>query len=75
MSGGGNMKLSARNALKGKIKEIKAGTVNTEVIVELKGGEEIVSMISKDSAEKMGLKPGKEIYAVIKASSVMIGTD
>jgi molybdopterin-binding protein len=69
------MKLSARNALKGKVKEIKAGAVNTEVIVELKGGEEIVSMISKDSAEKLGLKAGKEVYAVIKASSVMIGTD
>ncbi len=69
------MKLSARNALKGRVKEIKAGAVNTEVIVELKGGEEIVSMISKDSAEKLGLKAGKEVYAVIKASSVMIGTD
>ncbi len=69
------MKLSARNALKGKVKEIKAGAVNTEVIVELKGGDEIVSMISKDSAEKLGLKAGKEVYAVIKASSVMIGTD
>ncbi|HAK40993.1 MAG TPA: transporter, partial [Synergistaceae bacterium] len=43
------MKLSARNALKGKVKVIKAGAVNTEVIVELNGGEEIVSMISKDS--------------------------
>ncbi|HCR38254.1 MAG: TOBE domain protein [Synergistales bacterium 58_81] len=69
------MKLSARNALKGKVKEIKAGAVNTEVIVELNGGEEIVSMISKDSAEKLGLKPGKEVYAVIKASNVMIGVD
>jgi len=49
--------------------------VNTEVIVELKGGEEIVSMISKDSADKLGLKPGKEVYAVIKASNVMIGVD
>jgi molybdopterin-binding protein len=69
------MKLSARNALKGKVKEVKAGAVNTEVIVELKGGEEIVSMISKDSADKLGLKPGKEVYAVIKASNVMTGVD
>ena len=69
------MKLSARNALKGKVKEVKAGAVNTEVIVELNGGEEIVSMISKDSAEKLGLKPGKEVYAVIKASNVMVGAD
>lgn len=69
------MELSARNMLKGKVKTVKAGAVNTEVVVELKGGDEIVSMISRDSAERLELKPGKEIYAVIKASSVMIGTD
>ncbi len=69
------MKLSARNSLKGKVKTLTPGSVNTEVIVELTGGAEIVSMISKDSAEKLGLKPGKEVYAVIKASNVMIGID
>jgi molybdopterin-binding protein len=69
------MKLSARNTLKGTVKDVKAGTVNTEVVVQLAGGEEIVSMITKESAEKLGLKPGKEVYAVIKASNVMIGTD
>ncbi|MGC9490603.1 MAG: TOBE domain-containing protein [Thermovirgaceae bacterium] len=69
------MKLSARNVLKGTVKDVKTGTVNTEVVVELAGGEEFVSMITKESAEKLGLKPGKEVYAVIKASNVMIGTD
>ncbi|HAA47324.1 MAG TPA: transporter [Synergistaceae bacterium] len=69
------MKLSARNILKGKVKSVKAGTVNTEVVVELNGGEEIVSMISKTSADNLELKPGKEVYAVIKASNVMIATD
>lgn len=69
------MELSARNSLKGKVKKITPGTVNTEVVVELPGGDEIVSMISKDSAERLGLKVGKEVYAVIKASNVMIGTD
>jgi molybdopterin-binding protein len=69
------MKLSARNTLKGTVKDIKTGTVNTEIIVQLAGGEELVSMITKESAEKLGLKPGKEVYAVIKASNVMIGTD
>ena len=43
--------------------------------MELPGGGEVVSMISKESAEKLGLKPGKEVYAVIKASNVMIGID
>jgi len=69
------VELSARNSLKGKVKKITPGTVNTEVVVELPGGDEIVSMISKDSAERLGLKVGKEVYAVIKASNVMIGTD
>lgn len=69
------MKLSARNTLKGTVKDVKTGTVNTEVVMQLAGGEEIVSMITKESAEKLGLKPGKEVYAVIKASNVMIGTD
>jgi len=69
------MKLSARNTLKGTVKDIKTGTVNTEVVVQLAGGEELVSMITKESAEKLGLNSGKEVYAVIKASNVMIGTD
>ena len=66
------MKLSARNALKGKVKKVTAGVVNTEVVVELPGGDEVVSMISKESAEKLGLKPGKDVYAVIKATNVSL---
>ncbi len=69
------MKISARNLLKGKVKSIQPGAVNTEVIVELAGGAEIVSVITKTSAEALGLKIGKEVYAVIKASNVMIATD
>ncbi len=69
------VKLSARNVLKGKVKQIKLGVVNTEVVVELPGGAEIVSIITKESAEKLGLAKGKEAFAVIKASNVMIGVD
>jgi molybdopterin-binding protein len=69
------VKLSARNVLKGKVKQIKPGVVNSEVLVELPGGGEIVSIITKESAEKLGLAPGKEVYAIIKASNVMIGSD
>ena len=69
------MKISARNILKGKVKQVKAGAVNTEVIVELTGGPEIVSIITKESAENLKLKKGKAVYAVIKASNVMIGVD
>ncbi len=69
------MKISARNTLKGKVKAVHPGAVNTEVVVELPGGAEIVSIITKTSAENLKLAPGKEVYAIIKASSVMIGVD
>ena len=69
------MKISARNVLKGKVKKITHGAVNTEVTVTLPGGIEIVSVITKTSAENMGLAQGHDVYAVIKASNVMIATD
>ncbi len=69
------MKISARNILKGKVKEVKPGVVNSEVVVELPGGIQIVSVITKESAENLGLAKGKEVYAVIKASNVMIAID
>ena len=69
------MKISARNILKGKVKEVKTGAVNTEVTVELAGGMSVVSVITRESADKLGLTKGKEVYAVIKASSVMIAVD
>jgi molybdopterin-binding protein len=69
------MKISARNVLKGKVKQVEHGAVNTEVVIELPGGAEIVSVITKHSAENLQLAPGKEVYAVIKASNVMIAAD
>ena len=69
------MKISARNVLKGKVKSLTHGAVNSEVVVELPAGQEIVSVIIKSSAERLGLSQGKEVYAVIKASSVMLAAD
>ena len=69
------MKISARNVLKGKVKQVKHGVVNTEVIVELPGKIEIVSIITKESAQNLKLAKGKAVYAVIKASNVMIAVD
>lgn len=69
------MKISARNVLKGKVKKVTPGAVNTEVIVELTGNVEVVSIITKTSAESLKLSVGKEVYAVIKASNVMIAMD
>jgi molybdopterin-binding protein len=69
------MKISARNILKGKVVKITPGAVNNEVVLEIQGGNQIVSIISKESSDNLGLKIGKEAYAVIKASNVMIATE
>jgi molybdopterin-binding protein len=69
------MKISARNVLHGVVKSITHGAVNSEVVIELPGGVEIVSVITKSSAESLGLVVGKEAYAVIKASNVMIAAE
>ncbi len=70
-----SMKISARNTLKGKIKKVVTGSVNTEVTIEIAPGVEIVSIITSASVEHLGLAEGKEAYAVIKSSNVMIATD
>ena len=69
------MKLSARNVLKGKVVKVTPGAVNNEIVLELSGGAQIVSIISKESADNLGLAAGKEAYAVIKASNVMVAVD
>ena len=70
-----SMKISARNVLSGKIKSIKPGTVNDEIVVKLTGGDEIVAIITKGSSKSLKLSKNKKVYAIIKASSVMIGVD
>jgi molybdopterin-binding protein len=69
------MKLSARNVLKGKILKVVKGAVNSEVILELPGGEKLVSIITNTSVKSLGLKKGKDAYAVIKASNIMVAVD
>jgi molybdopterin-binding protein len=69
------MKISARNILKGKVKHVEHGAVNSEITIELPGGLLLVSIITKSSAERLALAAGKGAYAVIKASDVMVGTD
>ena len=69
------MNISARNALKGTVKTITPGAVNSEVIIALPGGQEIVAVITKASAERLGLAEGKDAYAVVKASNVMVAVD
>lgn len=69
------MQISARNALKGTVKSVAPGSVNTEVTVEVAPGVEVVAIITKASAEKLGITEGKAVYAVIKSSDVMIAAD
>ncbi len=69
------MKISARNQIPGTVKMIKKGPVTTEVIIAISGGNEIVSTITTHSAEKMSLREGSKVYAVMKASEVMVGID
>ena len=66
------MSLSARNQIKGKVKDIKKGMVMAEVVLEVASGVDIVSVITTSSVEKLGLTVGQEATVVIKATSVMI---
>ena len=69
------MRLSARNVLKGRVKSITMGAVNAEVCIEIAPGVVVTSIITKASVENLGLREGGAAYAVIKASSVMVGVD
>ena len=68
------MKLSARNQLKGEIKEVKKGATTTHVRIDI-GGQIVTASITNESADELKLEKGKTAYAIIKASSVMVGID
>ncbi len=69
------MKLSARNQIQGVVKSVTHGAVNSEVVLEIAGGTEIVSIVTRASAESLGLAVGSTAYAVVKASNVMVAVD
>jgi molybdate transport system regulatory protein len=66
------MALSARNLVKGTVKDVKKGQVMAEAAIEVAPGVEITSAITTSSVEKLGIEVGKEVTVVIKATSVMI---
>jgi molybdopterin-binding protein len=68
------MKLSARNQLKGTVRSVKLDGVMAEVVVSI-GDQEVVSVITRDSAEHLGLKDGASIVVVIKATEVMLARE
>lgn len=69
------MRISARNVLKGTVLSYEIGAVNVEVVIKIAPGMEITSVITKESFNNLGLEEGKEAYAIIKGSNVMIGVD
>ncbi len=66
------MKLSARNQIKGKIADLQKGQTTAHVRIEMGNGVTITSSITNEAVDELGLKPGDEVFAVIKASDVMV---
>jgi molybdopterin-binding protein len=66
--------MSARNQLKGNITDVKKGVTTTHVRIDI-GGQIITASITNESADELKLEKGKTAYAIIKASSVMVGVD
>lgn len=69
------MRLSARNQLKGKVVGIEPGAVNAMVTMDVGGGNIITATVSMAAVEDLGLEVGKDAYAIIKATSVMVGVN
>ncbi|ARP98145.1 TOBE domain-containing protein [Pseudorhodoplanes sinuspersici] len=69
------MKLSARNRIKGRIVDVRLGTTTAHVKIDIGGGQVITAAITNEAVDEMDLTVGREAYAVIKASDVMIGMD
>jgi molybdopterin-binding protein len=69
------MKLSARNQLKGRIVKITEGAVNGIVAIDIGGNNVISATISMAAIKELALVEGMEAYAIIKATSVMVGID
>jgi molybdopterin-binding protein len=69
------MKLSARNQLRSRVKSVKLGSIMAEIVLELADGQQIVSAITRSSAESLELKEGDEVVTIIKSTEVMIARD
>jgi len=68
----GGYKVSARNQLPGTITQVKPGAVNTEVDIELKGGEQVAATVTNDSVDTLGLRKGQSVTAIFKAGAVIL---
>ncbi len=70
-----SMKVSARNIFAGTISKLTKGAVNSEAVLSLRGGDNLVSIVTNDSVENLGLREGGDVYAIIKSSSILLGKD
>lgn len=68
----GGYRVSARNQLQGTVTLVKPGAVNTEVDIELKGGEQVTATVTNDSVDTLGLRKGQSVTAVFKAGAVIL---
>ncbi len=68
----GGYKLSARNQLKGTVTVVKPGAVNSEVDIELSGGEQVAATVTNDSVDTLGLRKGQAVTAIFKAGAVIL---
>lgn len=69
------MIVSARNQLKGKVVSITEGSVNSVVAIEIAPDIVIQAVVTKRAVDELGLTPGKEAYAIVKASQVLVAVD
>jgi molybdopterin-binding protein len=69
------MRLSARNQIKGTVRDVKKGATTSHVTVDIGGGNIVTASITNESVDELGIKTGGKVTAVIKASAVMIGVD
>ncbi|HEY7339742.1 MAG TPA: TOBE domain-containing protein [Ktedonobacterales bacterium] len=67
------MELSARNQLSGTVTSVKLGGVMAEITVQIAGGQELVSVITRGSAERLNLQAGDQVTVIIKSTEVMLG--
>lgn len=69
------MRTSARNQFFGTVARVERGAVNDEVVLEIAGGEQLVAIVTRESAESLGLAPGRQAFALVKSSSVIVMAD
>lgn len=73
MTESSDIRLSARNCLEGKVTSVTDGAVNAEVVIQLDGGSEVYSIVTREAVAELGLAPGVSATAVIKASHIILG--